>query len=80
MVKSQESHVAKRVRGSKSDNMGCFKEVFLEQYFPWIIRKNKAQEFADLVQGSMTIEQYQVKFIELSHFAPYLIPNEISKA
>lgn len=58
----------------------AFKEVFLEQYFPWIIRKNKAQEFADLVQGSMTIEQYQVKFIELSHFAPYLIPNEISKA
>ncbi|XP_057954008.1 uncharacterized protein LOC131148309 [Malania oleifera] len=29
--------------------------------------------------GNMTVEEYEVKFVELSRFAPFLIPNEVRK-
>jgi hypothetical protein len=48
--------------------------------FPQTIRQAKAQEFTDLVQGSMTVEEYVAKFIELSQFAPYLVSTEELKA
>ncbi|XP_059455138.1 uncharacterized protein LOC132185376 [Corylus avellana] len=53
-----------------------FKEAFLERFFPQTTRQAKAQEFTDLIQGSMTVEQYAAKFIELSRFAPYLVSTE----
>ena len=28
----------------------------------------------------MIVEEYATKFVELSHFTPYLIPNEPKKA
>ncbi|KAF5447231.1 hypothetical protein F2P56_032799 [Juglans regia] len=37
-------------------------------------------EFATLVQGTMTVHQYVARFIELSRFATYLIPDEEKKA
>ncbi|XP_041027647.1 uncharacterized protein LOC121267683 [Juglans microcarpa x Juglans regia] len=37
-------------------------------------------EFANLVQGAMTVHQYAARFIELSRFAAYLISNEEKKA
>ena len=39
----------------------------------------KKREFSDLVQQTMTVEEYAAKFVELSRFAPYLIPNEPKK-
>jgi hypothetical protein len=33
-----------------------------------------------LVQGSLTVEEYAAKFIELSWFAPYLVSTEELKA
>ena len=45
-----------------------------------MVRELKEREFADLVQRSMTVEQYAAKFIELSHFGPYLILTEAKKA
>ncbi|XP_050280765.1 uncharacterized protein LOC126721748 [Quercus robur] len=42
-----------------------FKEVFNETYFP---------------DGTMIVEEYAAKFVELSHFAPYLIPDKPKKA
>ena len=59
-----------------------FKEVFNETYFPNVVRDRKAREFSDLVQGTMIVEEYVAKFVELSHFAPYLIldePKKVSK-
>jgi hypothetical protein len=56
-----------------------FKEVFNETYFPEVVSDRKAREFFDLVQGSMTVEEYAVKFIDLSRFAPHLIPDEHKK-
>ena len=63
-------------------NWEKFKEVFNGTYFPNVVRDRKAREFSDLVQGAMTVEEYAAKFVELSHFAPYLIldePNKVKK-
>ena len=57
-----------------------FKGVFYDNYFPEVVRERKEREFADLVQGSMTVEQYGGKFIELSRFGPHLILAEVKKA
>ncbi|KAF5447672.1 hypothetical protein F2P56_033204 [Juglans regia] len=57
-----------------------FKQVFRDQFFPEVFREAKAREFADLRQGDMSVHQYSLKFIELSRFAPYLIPDESRKA
>ena len=56
-----------------------FKEVFNETYFPDVVRDRKAREFSYLVHGTMTIEEYATKFVELSCFAPYLISDEPKK-
>ena len=56
-----------------------FKEVFNRTYFPGVVRDCKAREFSDLVQGVMTVKEYAAKFVELSYFAPYLIPDESKK-
>ena len=57
-----------------------FKGVFYDNYFLEVVRERKEREFADLVQGSMIVEQYAAKFIDLSHFGPHLILTEAKKA
>ena len=57
-----------------------FKGVFYDNYFPEVVRERKEREFADLVQGSIMVEQYAAKFIELSCFGPHLILTEAKKA
>ncbi|XP_057951061.1 uncharacterized protein LOC131145898 [Malania oleifera] len=52
-----------------------FIEIFFDRYFPAIIREAKVEEFLNLTQGHLTIQQYLAKFIELSHFAPYIVPE-----
>ena len=49
-----------------------FKGVFYDNYFLEVIQEQKEREYVDLVQGSITVEQYAAKFIELSHFRPPL--------
>ena len=57
-----------------------FKGVFYDNYFPEVVWERKEREFADLVQGSMTVEQYAAKFIELSRLGPHLILTEVKEA
>ncbi|XP_040996140.1 uncharacterized protein LOC121242327 [Juglans microcarpa x Juglans regia] len=57
-----------------------FKQVFLEHFFPTLVLDDKAMEFANFVQGALTVHQYAARFIELSRFAAYLIPDEEKKA
>ncbi|XP_041025378.1 uncharacterized protein LOC121265774 [Juglans microcarpa x Juglans regia] len=57
-----------------------FKQIFLECFFPTSVRDDKAMEFANLVQGTLTVHQYAARFIELSRFTAYLIPHEEKKA
>ncbi|XP_057979122.1 uncharacterized protein LOC131165395 [Malania oleifera] len=57
-----------------------FKELFFECYFSATIRNAKMEEFMNLTQGSLTVQQYAAKFQELSRFAPFMIPDEAKKA
>ncbi|XP_057982394.1 uncharacterized protein LOC131167615 [Malania oleifera] len=59
---------------------GRFKQVFYDRYFPTTIKNAKAEEFFSLTQGRLTIQQYATKFMELSHFAPSVVPDEYQKA
>ncbi|XP_021801634.1 uncharacterized protein LOC110745800, partial [Prunus avium] len=58
----------------------AFEMIFLEKYFPETMKTMKVREFTNLYQGDMTVGQYQAKFEELMHFAPYIIPDESAKA
>ncbi|CAL8153028.1 unnamed protein product [Prunus armeniaca] len=58
----------------------AFESVFLEKYFPSTMKAMKAREFVNLVQGNLTVDQYQSKFEELMRFAPYMIPDDATKA
>ncbi|XP_074300454.1 uncharacterized protein LOC141631719 [Silene latifolia] len=56
-----------------------FKESVKARFYPESLRWKKQQEFLDLEQGDMTVEQYTRKFIELARFASMIIPTEREK-
>ncbi|KAF5458598.1 hypothetical protein F2P56_022619 [Juglans regia] len=70
----------REVEGTEIVRWLHFKQIFLERFFPMSIRDDKALEFTNLIQGAMTVHQYAARFIELSHFVAYLIPDEEKKA
>ncbi|XP_057948180.1 uncharacterized protein LOC131143827 [Malania oleifera] len=53
-----------------------FKELFFNRYFPFSIKKEKIEEFTNQTKGNMTVREYATKFVELSCFTLFLIPNE----
>jgi hypothetical protein len=57
-----------------------FKREFNDRFFPRTQRQQCAREFQDLKQGNMTVERYAAEFQKLSRYAPYLIPDEETKA
>ena len=46
-----------------------FKKAFLDQYFTNTTKEALRMVFINLVQGSMTMTQYDAKFMSLSRFA-----------
>ena len=52
----------------------------MDMYFSESLRFEKKSEFTRLIQGNMIVAQYEVKFIELSHFAPDLVAIDSIKA
>ncbi|TYJ95735.1 ty3-gypsy retrotransposon protein [Cucumis melo var. makuwa] len=57
-----------------------FKESFYAKFFSASLRDVKWQEFLNLEQGDMTVEQYDAEFDMLSHFAPEMIATEAARA
>ena len=54
-----------------------FREFFMERFLPESVRKAKAREFEDLRQiPSMSVSEYDIRFTQLSRYAPYLVPTE----
>ncbi|XP_058076615.1 uncharacterized protein LOC131225165 [Magnolia sinica] len=49
-------------------------------FFPEHVRQQHALEFETLVQGDMSVSQYEVRFFELSTFTTYVIVYEGLKA
>ncbi|KAA0025825.1 gag-protease polyprotein [Cucumis melo var. makuwa] len=56
-----------------------FKENFYAKFFSANVKHTKQQEFLNLEQGNMTVEQYDAKFDMLSHFAPDVVRDEASR-
>ncbi|XP_024031363.1 uncharacterized protein LOC112094524 [Morus notabilis] len=50
--------------------------MFNEQYFPQSYREEKALKFMSLLQGDMSVREYEAKFNDLSRFAPSLVKSE----
>ncbi|XP_020528265.1 uncharacterized protein LOC110007981 [Amborella trichopoda] len=61
-------------------NWGKFLGAFNEKYFTDSVRERKEVEFIELQRGNITIEQYAVKFAELSRYAPHIIKTEAQQA
>ncbi|KAL0556488.1 hypothetical protein IC582_005002 [Cucumis melo] len=57
-----------------------FKESFYAKFFSASLRDAKRQEFLNLEQGDMTVEQYDAEFDMLSRFAPEMIATEAAGA
>ncbi|KAA0047197.1 reverse transcriptase [Cucumis melo var. makuwa] len=57
-----------------------FKESFNAKFFSASLRDAKRQEFLNLEQDNMTVEQYDAEFDMLSHFAPEMIATEAARA
>ncbi|KAL0536899.1 hypothetical protein IC582_025862 [Cucumis melo] len=57
-----------------------FKESFYAKFFSASLRDAKRQEFLNLEQGDMTVEQYDAEFDMLSRFAPEMIATEAARA
>ena len=56
-----------------------FHGLFMEKYFTISARHEKAREFLELRQGTMTILEYVAKFIELAHFADDYVAINMAK-
>ncbi|XP_057508542.1 uncharacterized protein LOC130791418 [Actinidia eriantha] len=56
-----------------------FVEIFNDQYFPRIYRMQKEEEFMSLKKKTMSIVEYEKKFIALSRFAPEMVRTEDMK-
>ncbi|XP_049378026.1 uncharacterized protein LOC125842750 [Solanum stenotomum] len=53
----------------------CYTGAFLDTFFPRELREAKAQEFMNLWQGSMSVQEYGLKLTQLSRYAPYMVAN-----
>ncbi|XP_049364348.1 uncharacterized protein LOC125829128 [Solanum verrucosum] len=53
----------------------CFSETFLDRLFPRELREAKAQEFMNLRQGSMIVQEYRLNFTQLSRYAPHMVSD-----
>ncbi|XP_057958493.1 uncharacterized protein LOC131151257 [Malania oleifera] len=53
--------------------------VFYDRYFPATARNAKAKKFFNLTQRHLTVRQYATRFVKLSLFAPFMVPDEYQK-
>ncbi|MQM06690.1 hypothetical protein Taro_039513 [Colocasia esculenta] len=57
-----------------------FVRLFWAKFVPEHIQDRMEQEFLSLTQGSMTVLEYEVRFAELSKYAPHVVGDERKKA
>lgn len=53
-----------------------FSSMFLDRFLPQSVRDARLYEFERLSQGSMTVDEYDLKFTQLSRYAEHLLPTE----
>ncbi|XP_059294542.1 uncharacterized protein LOC132047526 [Lycium ferocissimum] len=52
-----------------------FADAFIEHFMPIEVREAKATEFENLRQKDMTVQDYYLKFVSLSAYAPHMVPD-----
>uniref|UniRef100_A0A6N2MM29 Retrotransposon gag domain-containing protein n=1 Tax=Salix viminalis TaxID=40686 RepID=A0A6N2MM29_SALVM len=53
-----------------------FSTMFLDRFLPQSVRDARLYEFERLSQGSMTVDEYDMKFTQLSRYAKHVLPAE----
>lgn len=57
-----------------------FVKAFYQRYFSEAVQEKKEQEFLNLKQGDLSVDEYQAQFNALSRFAPHIVSDESKKA
>ncbi|RVW61725.1 Transposon Ty3-I Gag-Pol polyprotein [Vitis vinifera] len=70
----------KRVYDTKVMTWEEFERIFLGKYFGEVAKHAKRMEFEHLIQGTMSVLEYESRFSELSRFALGMISEEGEKA
>jgi hypothetical protein len=63
----------------KSINWQEFKNSFITHHVPLRVTKLKKKEFEDLKQGSMSVNEYVIRFTQLSRYAPDNVDTDEKK-
>ena len=70
----------KRVYDTEVITWDEFEGIFLGKYFGEVAKHAKRMEFEHLIQGTMSVLEYESRFSELSRFALGMIGEEGKKA
>ncbi|KAA3470399.1 Pyridoxal-phosphate-dependent serine hydroxymethyltransferase [Gossypium australe] len=72
---------------SDKDKLGCVMSLLVDEAHHWwmtvecgtALKRVRRREFMDLVQGTLSVNEYKAKFVCLSHYAPELVAHEASR-
>ncbi|KAK4729546.1 hypothetical protein R3W88_022534 [Solanum pinnatisectum] len=64
-----------RLEGEGPIGWEVFKKAFLDRFFPREKREEKVEEFINLRQGGMSVEEYSLKFTKLSKYASSMVAD-----
>ena len=70
---------AKTSRDLEAMTWAKFQELIMGKYFPDTVRHAKAQEFLELMQGTMNVMEYVARFTELARFAEDYVATDMAK-
>ena len=56
-----------------------FSELFLQRYFPDVIKDMKRMEFMKFEQGNLSVSDYETRFTAMSKFAKEMVSTETLK-
>ncbi|XP_034695706.1 uncharacterized protein LOC117921863 [Vitis riparia] len=70
----------KRVYDTKIMTWEEFERIFFGKYFGEVVKHAKNMEFEHLIQGTMSVLEYESRFSELSRFALGMISEERENA
>ncbi|GFY81015.1 hypothetical protein Acr_01g0008240 [Actinidia rufa] len=75
-----EDWLEQTIEESVAKKWESFKKAFLDKYFTDTVKEALRIEFINLVQGSMTVAQYEAMFTSLSRFAKAFVSTVEEKA
>ncbi|XP_058223167.1 uncharacterized protein LOC131332874 [Rhododendron vialii] len=70
----------KYAKATVEEKWDDFKKAFLAKYIPETANDALRREFQNLIQGNMSVSQYEARFTTLSGYAPELVSTEELKA